>query len=230
MATKEELIKALAEKGVTADPEAHPATLAKQLKDLDTPPTPSTTADTKPIVTESALPAKEVPEGMMKISDVRALIAEALAQQAADAKQPIKLKRSTEHTAHVWRLDGKWVVDFKDRNNDPYVKGKVHAFQKFNEQKREFEAWIEVVFDDGSTKELPLVTYVKNRVPIYCPIIKRHQMDKSFSFGEVEKKKEVGDKLIPSGVVVDQEVTMYEELFEMKTPEGVLKIPSYAIA
>lgn len=169
-------------------------------------------------------------EPMVKKSDVAKMIAEAIAN-SKEADKPIKAKRVTEHHAHIWRLDGKWVVDFKDRNTDPYQKDKVHAFQKFNEQRREFEAWIELVFDDGTTKEIPLTTYVKNRFPVYCLILKRHQVDKTYSIGEVEKKKEVGDKLVGTGVVIDQEVTMSEEVFEVQTPKGeVLKLPGYIIA
>lgn len=170
-------------------------------------------------------------EGYMKVSDVKALIAEAIAQAKSEGNQPIKVKRITEHTTPVYRFDSKWVVDFKDRNTDPYVKEKVHSYQKFNEQRREFEAWIEIVFSDGMTKDIPLTTYVKNRVPILCPIIKRHKIDRSYSIGEVEKKKEVGDKYVGSGIVVDQEVTVHEEVLEIRTPDKqVFMIPSYAIA
>lgn len=230
MATKQEMIEELKLKGVAADETMHPMTLTKMLKEAngDTTAAPVETATLTPLA-PVAIPSNEK-EGYMKITDVKALIAEALAQQAAESKQPIKLKKVTEHTAHVWRLDGKWVVDFKDRNTDPYIKEKIFSYQKFNAELREFQAWIEVVFEDGTTKDLPLNTYVKNRTAIYCPIIKRHQVDKSYSIGEVEKKKEQGDKLVPTGVVVDQEVTMYEEVFEVKTPTGALNIPAYAIA
>lgn len=182
------------------------------------------------IIKEEDVP-QETPkkEATMKVSDVKKLIAEAIAN-AKEADKPIKLKRVTEHTAHVWRFDGKWVVDFKDRNTDPYVKEKVHAFNKYNEQLRRFEAWIELVFHDGTTKEIPLTTYMKNRTPVYCPIIKRHQKDTSYSTGEVEKKKEVNDRLVGTGVMIDQEVVMTEETLEMKTPDGILlKLPDYII-
>lgn len=147
-----------------------------------------------------------------------------------EAEKPQKPKRITEHMAHVWRLDGKWVVDFQDRNTDPYVKDKIFAFNKYNADKREFESWIELIFEDGSKKEISLYNYIQNRVLVYCTIIKRHQVDKSYVIGEVEQKKEVGDKLVGTGVMVDQEVTMVGEVFEVKTPEGeILKLNSYVI-
>jgi len=169
-------------------------------------------------------------EATVKMSDVAKMIADAIAN-SKEADKPQKAKRVTEHYAHVWRFDGKWVVDFKNRNTDPYVKEKVHSFQKFNEQRREFESWIELIFDDASTKEVPLTTYIKNRVLVYCPIIKRHQDDKTYSIGEIEKKKEVNDKLVGTGVMIDQDVNMVEESFELKTPDGVVRIlPAYVIA
>ena len=168
-------------------------------------------------------------EPSVPLSQVQAMIDEAIAK--SKNPQVIKRKHVTEHTAHVWRFDGKWVVDFVDKNTDEYKKGKVHAFQKFNEQKRAYETWIDLKFHDGSTKEVPLTTYVDNRIMVRCPIIKRHQKDMSYSQGEVEKKKEVGDKLVGTGVLVDQTVEAYEETFEIKTPEGdVYMIPAHAIA
>ncbi len=170
-------------------------------------------------------------EKMVPLSDVKRLIAEALTQQAEAKTQSIKPKRVTNHTAHVWRIDGKWVVDFVDRNNDPYVKTAVHAFNKFNEQTREFEAWIELKFHDGTTKELPLKRYTQYRTPIYCPIIRREKIDTSYVVGEVEKKKVIGDTMIGTGVMVDQEVTSYKEVFKIKTPDGdILTLNDYVLA
>lgn len=248
MASKQELLDQLQALGVEADPSLHPATLKKMLieagggddgsgeseedADLneDTPDVPEKTPEPEPApVKSSSIPKSD--DGYMKITDVKALIAEAIAAAKAEGSGPVKVKRVTEYMAHVWRFDGKWVVDFKDRNEDPYVKDKIHAYQKWNDQRRQFEAWIEIVFDDGTSKDIPLTTYVKNRVLVYCPIIKRHQIDKSFSIGEVEKKKEEKDKLVGTGILVDQEVQQYEEVFEVKIAGGkVLKIPSYAIA
>jgi hypothetical protein len=233
MSTKAELIQQLKDRGIEADPATHPATLAKMLKEA-----PPTANPTPSAPLNNPAPS----ERTFSLQDVKALIAEALATAKDDARAPIKVKKVTEHTAHVWRFDGKWVVDFKDRNTqvnpetgliekiDQYILKPQHAYQKFNEQTRMFEAWIEIVFNDGSTKNLPLTTYVEHRVPVYCPIIKRHQIDRSEVVGEVEKKKEVGDKYVGTGIVIDQEVNRYDEVFEIRTPEGTIyKISDYAI-
>lgn len=179
-------------------------------------------------------------EKMVPISEVKAMIAEAM-DNLRNENKPVKPKKVTEHHAHVWRFEGQWVIDFVDRNKDPYVKQKIHAFNKWNEQKREQEAWIEIKLAPGigvdgkereeRTVELPLNRYVERRVLVYCPIIKRHKHDLSYSIGEVEKKKEGPDGTLKgTGVMVDQEVELYYEVFEVKTPDGEVRmIPDYAI-
>lgn len=230
MATKMELLDQLKAKGIDADETMHPATLAKMLKEAGGGTENQNGGDGLPPAENNPSPTEGKKEGYMRITDVKALIAEALAAQKQESLAPIKVKRVTQHTAHVWRFDSKWVVDFKDRNTDPYMKEKVHAYQKFNEQLRQFEAWVELVFEDGTTKDLPLTTYVKNRVLVYCPILERKKIDRTYSVGEVEKKKEVGDKLVGTGVLVDQEVTRYDEVFRVKTPDGqILELPDYIV-
>lgn len=168
-------------------------------------------------------------EATVPLSEVQKMIAEAIEK----SKEPsvIKPKRVTEHHAHVWRFDNKWVVDFVDQNTDPYVKTKIHTVNKFNEQKRQIEPWIELKFHDDTTKAVPLTTYIKNRILIYCPIIERKRIDKSYVVGEVEKKKEVGDKLVGTGVLMEQTVEMYEEVLKIRTPEGdIFELPDYVLA
>lgn len=176
-------------------------------------------------------------EQMVPLSAVKELIAQAMAAQAEDNK-PKKVKKVTEHHAHVWRLNGKWVVDFADRNYDydkkqiidPYIKDKIHAYQLFNQQKREFEAWIKLVFEDGTMEDIPLNRYVERRTLVYCLIVERKKVDKSYVIGEIEKKKESGDLMKGTGVMIDQEVEMHQEVFVVKTPEGkTLTLPEYVI-
>lgn len=249
MVSKQEMLETLAKRGIQADESMHAMTLTKMVKDSD----PTNTNDevqtenqqNQPVVDQNtplvetgsvqqtalvSQPAAQT-QRMIPENDVRRLIAEALAAQRAEAVAPVKQRKITEYTAHVWRFDGKWVVDFKDHNTDPYLKEKRHAYNKFNQEKRQQEAWIELVFEDGTTKDIPLATYVQHRVLVYCPIIKRHIIDKSYVIGEVEKKKEVNDMLVGTGVMVDQEVTMNDEVFEVKTPDGkIFMLPSYVIA
>ena len=189
-------------------------------------------------MSDQEIEVKSTKEKMIPMSQVQKMMEEVV-RMSKEENKPLKARRVTEHTAHVWRFDGKWVVDFVDRNIDPetnekidpYIKDSIFAFNKFNEQKREFEAWITLKFNDGTTKEVPLNRYVQHRVLVYCPIVKREKVDASYSIGEVEKKKDNGDMLVGTGVYVDQEVVIEKELFHIKTPEGeTLIIPDHAIA
>ena len=193
----------------------------------------------------------EAPDGgeevvTMRKADIEAMIQKAIADNKLEEVKPLRPKRVKEHMAHVWRLDGRWIVDFVDQNIDKatgkkideYRTEKLHSWQKFNEQRREFESWIEVVFEPSEdpeapkTKIIPLTTYLKNRLHVYCLIVKRDQKDLSYSIGMVEKKKENADgMLVGTGVMIEQMVELYEETFTIKVPEGKeLVIPGYALA
>lgn len=181
-------------------------------------------------ITATSTVKEKKQERMIAESDVVRLINEALANQAND-KKPKSPKRVTEHTAHLWRFGGKWVVDFVDQNTDPYMKAKVHSYNQYNPLKMEMEAWIELRFQDGSSQKIELVKYLTHRVPVYCPILKREKKDISQVQGEVEKKEWVGDRMKGTGKMVEQLIEMYEETFTLKTPEGdELVVPSYALA
>lgn len=161
--------------------------------------------------------------------EVAKMIAEAFAK--ANKPEPINPKRVSEHQVHLWRIDGKWVVDFIDRNTDPYIKKKVFAYEKFNPERREVESWIELKFQDGSTKDIALKNYVGNRIPVYCTIVSKKKIDKSYTMGTVEKKDWKNDKLVGTGVEVEQLVELYEEFFTVRTPEGEeITVPDYVLA
>lgn len=244
MSKKDELIAKATEMNLPLTGEETNTVLENMIKDANPNPglVENTQDNNQPIknentaISQNIAPKDAKPEGeaMVPLSKVKELIAEAMANQA-EASKPVKVKRVTEHHAHVWRFNGKWVIDFIDRNQDPYVKEKIHAYQKFNEQKREFEAWIEIKLldeatDEISTETLPLNRYVERRVLVYCPIVERKRVDRSYSIGEVEKKKEVGGILKGTGVMVDQEVEMYQEIFVVKTPSGkILTLADYVI-
>lgn len=186
---------------------------------------------------EGSKPPAPSQEQMVPLSSVKQLIAEAMAQMAEKDK-PAKVKKVTEHHAHVFRFDGQWVVDFADRNYDyekkqiidPYVKDKIHAYNKFNPEKREMESWIKIILQNGLMVDMPLNRYIERRTLVYCPIIRREKVDKSYVIGEVEKKKEVGELMKGTGIMIDQEVNMHQEIFHVRTPEGeVLVLPEHVI-
>lgn len=192
-----------------------------------------------PVITPTVETPEEAPkaptqEATVPLSDVKRLIAEALAQQAQDARKPVTLKKQTEHYAHLWRFEGSWVVDFKDQNNDPYVSNKVHAFDVYNEATRSFEPHIELMFSDNKpSKKVALKSYIAKRIPVYCLIKERKKIDRSYSIGETEKKEwsESSSKMVGTGKMVDQVIERYDEVFTLETPEGeIITVNDYVIA
>lgn len=195
-------------------------------------------ATSAPVETPAPRPQAAANEQMIGMSTVKQMIAEALAQ-ASEASKPQKVKRVMTHEAHIHRFNGKWVVDFADRNFDyetgekidKYVKEPIQAYKLWNDSKREFESWITLIFHDGSKESIPLNRYLERRIDVYATIVKRHQKDLTYEIGDVEQKKWVGDRKVGSGVYVPQEVNMYSELFELKTPDGEeFLLPDYVLA
>lgn len=174
-------------------------------------------------------------EPQIGLSDVKRMIAEALAQQAQDARKPVTLKKQTEHYAHLWRFEGKWVVDFKNQNNDPYLNKPVYSVDVYNEATRAFEPHLELVFHDGTSKKVPLKTYVSvgKRTPVYCLIKERRKIDRSYSIGQTEKKEwnDAESKMKGTGKMVEQVIERYDEVFVLETPEGqIITVNDYVIA
>jgi hypothetical protein len=179
---------------------------------------------------EKKTPKVEEKEPTMKLSDVKKLLAE-MEERIKSKDEPVKLKRTQEHQAHLWRLNGKWVVDFVNQNNDPYIKHPIHAFNKWSDALRQNVAHIELKYHDDTTEVIPLTSYVENRVPVYCKILKRDKKDVSISHGTVEVQEWKGDVKRGTGKVIDQEIEMYVETFTLQTPEGgELVVPEHAIA
>lgn len=163
---------------------------------------------------------------------IRESVKQAITEKNLSEKEQKKIKKVKEHNAHVSRFDAKWVVDFVDQNKDEYRQEPVHAFNLFDEKTKQMVPFIELKFHDNSTKLVPLFTYIKNRTQIFCKIIEREKIDISYSHGDVEQKKENNKGLLEgTGVIVDQEVEMYKEVFHVETPDGTkLSLPDYVIA
>lgn len=166
------------------------------------------------MTTEEVVEKKE--EQMIPMSEVKKLFKEMMANEGK-IEEP---EKPSEYTASLCRLDGKWVLDFKDYNTDPYVTNKVESIKKYVPEAREFVSYVTVVFDDGTEKEIPIHLFMRNLTPIQCRIIERKKINKSYSVGQVEKTEWVNDRKVGTGVMVDQKVTMYEERFILQTPDG----------
>jgi len=235
MASKIELIEELESLGVIVDPTTHPSTLLKMLREAKNT-TPSNDEDevmNPPADVQINKPntVKRDDKEYMEVTDVRRLIAEMLEKQTQEAKTPKKLSKVKEHFANVHRFNAKWVVDFVNKNTDHYIKGTIHAYNKYDPERRETRAWIDLVFEDESVFSVLLSTYLSARVTVQCLIKERRQIDTSYVTGEVEQKKIVDDKNVGTGIMIQQEVTQYREQFVVVTPEKTeLTLPDYVLA
>lgn len=230
MSQKEDLIKSATALGITLSGDETVAVLRELIENHagNVPPQPEGSTSPEP-----------GGERMIPMSDVKKLIAEEMAKMTAqqdEQKGARKVKRVQEHHVQLHRWNSKWVIDFVNQNNDPYLKVPVHAFDVWNQEKRQNIAHIELVLLDEKTGEkttekVALTRYLERRINIFCPILNRIKKDASYSIGEVEIKKDKGDGMMKgTGVYRDQEVTIAQETFELKTPEGtILKVPDYAI-
>lgn len=142
-------------------------------------------------------------------------------------------KEDDRKKVRLARVENKLVVDFKNRNNDEFLPGIViHAFNRWDNEAKQNIAWVEVVFDDGSTKEMPLLFLVSSAKPITASIIKENIIDESYSIGTVEQRiyDESGGSMKGNGLTVKQEVKKYSKTFLVELPNGEqITVPDYII-
>jgi len=161
--------------------------------------------------------------------EVQAMLQQVLSKNTSNSPaEPDERKK-----VRLARIESKLVVDFVNKNTDPFLPNVViHAFNKWNETQKQFEAWLEVVFDDGTTKEIPLLYLVSNARPIECPVIKENKKDTSYSLGMVDKKvyDEKSGGMQGQGLKVKQEVKQQEVSFIISTPDGKeFEVPEYVV-
>jgi len=191
-------------------------------------------------VETTTTPAKESvkTEGDTKLytkEEVRNIIADFMKEKESEKTNNslIRKKKVEKHLKTVFRFNGKWVVDFVDRNKDEYEKRKIHAYNKINPLTSKEEPHIELKFDDDSTLEIPLYTYIRHRIPVLCPIDKREKVDVSYENGTTERKVVVKDgyQKVTTGEAVPLEIEVYKEFMHMELPDGrIIKIPDHALA
>lgn len=187
--------------------------------------TPDVTPDATPIPPE---PAQQT----FTMEDVRKMMAEFVAKvnvQNGGTKEEQEVDPN-RHTVRISRLEAKFVVDFKDMNDDPYQDKIIHSFNKWDERERLWIAWITLVFQDGSEKEVPLKYFVENSVGVSCDIVETIKKDTSYSLGKVERQVIKSYHPEGTGVLVDQKVTSYSTTYKVKTPKGeLITVPEYVV-
>lgn len=178
--------------------------------------------------TENPPSTPQTAERTYSASEVQAMLQQVMKDKGTTT--PIK-KDPNRKELRLSRLEGKFVVDFKNRNNDPYVNKVIHAYNKWDPEQRQNIAWIEVIFDDGSSKEVPLLYLASQASPIVCKILEERKTDTSYSVGETTRKiyKDAGGRE-DTGILVDQVVTQNTSEFVVETPTGEkLTVPQYVI-
>lgn len=166
----------------------------------------------------------ETSEEFVRKEDVQAMIRAALAQDR-EAQLPRRTNKETAHEIRVWRFNGKFVKGLKDFNYDEdgnkideYLKEPIQYIKRFNQNSRENEYFIGLIYEDGTTELVLHGQYMNRRVPLWCKIIERKRQDISYDIGDVEVKKEVDGLQIPTGQFIPQEVRMYKEIITVEIP------------
>lgn len=182
---------------------------------------------------------KQTADKTYTVAEVQAIIAE-LTKNKKNEKETPDLKDDRKKV-RLTRIEGKMVVDFVNQNNDPFLPNLVtHAYNQWNEKIKQNEAYIEVKFDDGSTKHMPLLYLVSNGRPIVCPIVREKNEDTSFveksagNGGMVERRiyeeKDRQSGMTGTGILVEQTVKQKKVSFIVSTPDGKeIEVPEYVV-
>lgn len=201
---------------------------------LTPPANPSEMGATDPVVpTTEASTAPQPTEQTFTIAQVRDMMAEFVAKvntQSGGASQADTETDPNLHTLRLSRLESQFVVDFKDMNDDPYQDKIIHAFNKWDERERMNVAWITVILQDGSEKEVPLKYFVENSVGVACEILDTIKKDTSYSIGKVERQVIKSYHPEGTGMLVDQRVVSHMTTYKVKTPKGeIITVPEYVV-
>lgn len=127
------------------------------------------------------------------------------------------------------RFMGKFIIDIKDQNTDPYVKSKVEAFDMFNEQTRQMEPWMTLIFDDETEMTVKAWQAIKGSKPVQATILETMKEDTSYNVLGPDgkpKKIEVTDvkwdsyKSSGSGKMVTQRIKSFHAKYKVQVPDG----------
>lgn len=86
------------------------------------------------------------------------------------------------------RFTNKFIVDFKNMNEDEYFKDVfIESVDVWDEKTRRPIPWVTLIFEDGSELFVQLETALKRSTKVKSDIIKIEEVDISYSFGKVEQ-------------------------------------------
>lgn len=162
-------------------------------------------------------------EKMYSESQMRAIVKEMLKEmnikggspdvdddEEAFAKKKIRLPR----------FQNKFIVGFKNTNTDPYFPELViQAFDVWNEQTKKMDAWVDVIFLDGSDLKMPLYSIITRSTKVECDLIEVVPTPKNYDNGKVEIMGEVKEySRVGTGATTKLKVMVNEYKFKIKIP------------
>lgn len=182
---------------------------------------------------------EKIPAKMYSEEAVNQIVNDILKQKGLVARDETDEDKPAQPVCRLSRFQGKFIVDIKDMNTDPYVKTKVEAFDLFNEQTRTFEPWVTLMFDDGTDMTVRLWQAVKGSRPIQVTILETTKEDTSYNVMGPDgkaKKIERSDvkwdqyKSVGSGVTVTQRIKQFDSKYKVQLPDGrILTVGSNVI-
>ncbi len=177
----------------------------------------------------------EQEEKMIPESQVMDMVRKEIARMMEAQSPKINLDEDEEVkedkiNIRVNRFDGKWVVDYADKNIDPYVKHKVFEFQKKNDITGQIESHVTLIFSDGTEKDVPFITYLRNRKQVQVQVDERINKNTVKKIGKVTIKEIKGNNTYDTGREIDQTVSRVTSTFKVNLEgHGEIELPAYVI-
>lgn len=166
---------------------------------------------------------ENIPETKMyNENEVRQMLEQVMKSKSnddlSDDETPEK-KRCT-----IPRFQNKFVIAFKDMNDDPYSDKAIYAFNVYDEKNKQNIPWVTLIMDDKSEISVPLNTALDRSNKITCEVLDIKEVDASYDFGKVEKQEVQTDAYSKTGtgVYVKTKVTqkIYSYVVKLPEPDG----------
>ena len=139
-------------------------------------------------------------------------------------------KSEEKQKVRMSRFEEKWVVDYVDKNKDPYVSKKIFDFDKRNEVSGVVEKHVTLKFDDGTEKDVPFISYLRNRNQVWVDVEERKEIKSVKKIGKVTIKEIRGNNTFDTGREVDQIVSGVNTFFTVNLNEaGTVTVPEYIV-
>lgn len=237
MAKKDDLTNELIALGMTAEElegKTNPE-LEALLEEKAPKMTPEEIAELKRVSDEAEKKLKEKKDSQPKTEsrtytqdEMKAILSEfkkELIKDMAAENEPEDDDGPRKHSVRMARINNKFVLGFKNLNNDPYFPERVIYSQDiFNEQTKQFVPHVTLILEDDETVTLPLETALKVCRVITCDLVERKTVDISKKFGQIEVQEMKPDQygMTGTGNFIQGKQKMFKETYVVRLPNGKL--------